>query len=246
MATNSIALPQENFTSPLKTVASATHTIVLIAVITAWSWWGYFSASRMRDAEHPHRVAMYLLTMLWEWSVVAYIFWGVKKHGVSARELIGGRWNSAAAVFKDMAVAAGFWIIAVVVLFCAAIALHVDRSGRTIGFMLPQSGLEIFLWLLLSSTAGFCEEVMFRGYFQRQFKAWTGNIPAGVVLSAAAFGAGHIYQGVRSATVIFIFGLLFSILAEMRKSLRPGMLAHGWQDGLSGLLLRLVKHSSSV
>ena len=242
MATNSIALRREDLTSPPKTVASATHTIVLIAIITAWSCWGYFSAFRMRDAEHPRRAAWYLLTMLWEWSVVAYIFWGAKNHGISARELVGGRWNSAVAVLKDMAVAAGFWIIAVVVLFCAAIALHVDRSGRTISFLLPQSRVEIFLWLLLSSTAGFCEEVMFRGYFQKQFKVWTGSVTAGVVLSAAAFGAGHFYQGIRSATVIFIFGLLFSILSEMTKSLRPGMLAHGWQDVLSGLLLRFVKH----
>jgi len=50
-----------------------------------------------------------------------------------------------------------------------------------------------------------------------------GNVSAGVVLSAIAFGAGHIYQGWRSAIIILVYGLLFGILAEFRKSLRPGM-----------------------
>jgi membrane protease YdiL (CAAX protease family) len=106
--------------------------------------------------------------------------------------------------------------------------------------MLPQSRLEIFLWILTAITAGICEEIIFRGYFQKQFCAWTGNVPAGVLLSAAVFGAGHIYQGWRPAIIIAVYGLLFGILAEMRKSLRPGMITHAWHDGFAGLVGRLV------
>src|SRR5260370_1270632 len=91
-----------------------------------------------------------------------------------------------------------------------------------------------------SATAGICEEIIFRGYFQRQFSAWTGNVSAGVLLSAAAFGAGHIYQGWRSAIIILVYGLLFGILAETRKSLRPGMMTHAWHDGFFGLAGRLI------
>jgi membrane protease YdiL (CAAX protease family) len=106
--------------------------------------------------------------------------------------------------------------------------------------LLPQNQLEIFLWILTSITAGICEEIIFRGYFQRQFSAWTGNVSAGVLLSAAAFGAGHIYQGWRSAIIILVYGLLFGILAEFRKSLRPGMMTHAWHDGFAGLAGRLI------
>ena len=93
---------------------------------------------------------------------------------------------------------------------------------------------------LASLTAGFCEELIFRGYFQRQFSAWTRNVTAGVVLSAVVFGAGHIYQGPKQALIITVYGLLFGILAETTKSLRPGMMAHAWHDGFAGLAGRLL------
>ena len=240
MATDSIAIAQLNLSAPKSTVAGAPHTIFLLAVIAAWSAWGYFGALRMRTAQNPHRAAMYVLTVLWEWSVVAYIAWGARRHGSSLRELIGGKWNDSRAFLKDVGIAAGFWLIALAVLLCTAVALHATKTGQNIRFLLPQNHLEIFLWILTSITAGICEEIIFRGYFQRQFRAWTGNVPAGVLLSAAAFGAGHIYQGWRSAIIIVVYGLLFGILAEMRKSLRPGMMTHAWHDGFAGLAGRLL------
>jgi len=240
LATDSIALAQPNLLAPKSTVAGTAHTIFLLAVIAAWSTWGYFGAVRMRAAQNPHRAAIYVLTILWEWSVVAYIAWGAKRHGSSLRELIGGKWNDSKAFLKDVAIAMGFWFLALVVLFCTAVALHATKTGQNIRYLLPQNQLEIFLWILTSITAGICEEIIFRGYFQRQFGAWTGSMPAGVLLSAAAFGAGHIYQGWRSAIIIVVYGLLFGILAELRGSLRPGMMTHAWHDGFAGLVGRLV------
>jgi hypothetical protein len=87
LATDSIAIPQPNLPAPKSTVAGASHTIFLLAVIAAWSAWGYFGTLQMRTAENPHRAAMYVLTILWEWTVVAYVAWGVKSHGSSLREL---------------------------------------------------------------------------------------------------------------------------------------------------------------
>ncbi len=87
----------------------------------------------------------------------------------------------------------------------------------------------------LSITAGVCEETIFRGYLQQQFIAWTKSVPAGVIFSAIIFGLGHIYQGLRQAGVIAIFGILFGILAAWRRDVKLGMLAHGWQDSLAGI-----------
>jgi len=216
------------------------HTIFLLAVVAAWSTWGYFGAVRMRAAQHPHRAAVYVLTILLEWSVVAYIAWGAKRHGSSLGELIGGKWNDSKSFLRDIGIAAGFWLIALVVLFATALALRADKPGPSMRFLFPQSHLEIALWILTSLTAGICEEIIFRGYFQKQFIAWTGSVPAGVLLSAAVFGAGHIYQSGKSAIIIGVYGALFGILAEMRKSLRPGMMTHAWHDGLVGLAGRLL------
>jgi len=61
------------------------------------------------------------------------------------------------------------------------------------------------------------------------------------LLSAAVFGAGHIYQGGKHAIVIGVYGVLFGILGEMWKSLRPGIMVHAWHDAITGLLVRLVR-----
>ena len=240
MATKSLVLPHDALTPPRATLAGSLHTIVLLAIIVGWSTWGYIGASRMRTDHNPPRAAMYAITILWEWAVVVYIAWGVHRHGSSMRELVGGKWNGLKDFFKDVAIAAGFWIVALAILAATAIAIHAARGGESVRFMLPQGPLESVLWILTSATAGLCEEIIFRGYLQKQFSAWTASIPAGVVLSAVVFGFGHIYQGARSATVILVYGLLFGILAEFRKSLRPGMMTHAWHDGIVGFAARLV------
>ncbi len=89
--------------------------------------------------------------------------------------------------------------------------------------------------MALSISAGFAEELVFRGYLLRELRAMTGSAAAGAVLQAAVFGIAHGYQGVRSVLSITLFGLLFGAFALRARSLRPGMLAHAWTDGASGL-----------
>jgi CAAX protease family protein len=108
-------------------------------------------------------------------------------------------------------------------------------------FILPHGGAEIALWIALSVTAGICEEAIFRGY-QRQFMAFTGSAPAGILISAAAFGVAHVYQGYRVGILIGLYGTMFGILAHWRGSVRPGMMAHAWQDSVSGILAGAIRH----
>ena len=225
-------------TQPL---AAPLHTVVFLFVLAAWAAWGFVMSNRMRANPHPHRVSAYLLTMAWEWCVVAFVYLGVRRRGVTFRNLIGGRWSTAKEFAKDWLVAVVFWLIALAVLGLTAWALHMRAPGSNVRFLLPQSRLEIFLWILLSVTAGICEETIFRGYLQKQLSAWLKSAPMAIVLSAAAFGAGHIYQGTKSAMVIAVYGLLFGILAEWRKSLRPGILTHAWHDVFTGVVASLLR-----
>jgi len=88
----------------------------------------------------------------------------------------------------------------------------------------------------------FARRTIFRGYLQRQFMALTKSAPAGILLSAATFGAAHAYQGFRMMILIALYGAMFGILAYWRGSVRPGMIAHAWQDSLNGVLAVLVRH----
>jgi membrane protease YdiL (CAAX protease family) len=136
----------------------------------------------------------------------------------------------------DVGVAAGFWILSVVLLNLLARALHATSLGATLRAALPRGREEIALWIALSVTAGICEETIFRGYLQHQLIFLTRSSLAGILLSAAAFGAAHAYQGGRMVIVIGVYGALFGALAYWRRSVRPGMIAHAWNDAFSGIV----------
>jgi membrane protease YdiL (CAAX protease family) len=106
---------------------------------------------------------------------------------------------------------------------------------------MPQRGVELAWWIALSITAGMCEETVFRGYLQRQFLAMTKSAPIAILLSAATFGAAHAYQGFRMVILIGLFGAMFGLLAHWRGNVRPGMIAHAWQDSFNGVLASVMK-----
>src|ERR1700737_826175 len=109
------------------------------------------------------------------------------------------------------------------------------EHAASIQTFLPRRGAEILLWVGVSVSAGICEEVVFRGYFQRQFEVFTRSKWIALFLQAALFGISHGYQGVEAAVKIAIFGALYGLLALWRGSLRPGMIAHAGSDILSGI-----------
>ena len=229
--------------SPVRRLAPWWHTILLIVILLTVS----INGTR---ASHPvvgdHKLAQYLWTMGLEWFLIGYIWLGTRKQ-IHMRDLIGGRWATLEDLFLDIVYAGVFWGAAMLVLGVCARLMHLDQAGKIesmrkqISFLAPGTNLELAVWFCLSWTAGFCEEVIFRGYLQRQL-AVIGNSPLlGVVLSAIVFGASHGYEGPARMFLIFVFGLMFGLLAWWRKSLRPGMIAHAWHDSLSGAVLRVLK-----
>jgi membrane protease YdiL (CAAX protease family) len=192
------------------------------------------------------KIPQYISTMIMEWLLVGFIWLGIRKR-MRMRDLIGGRWATMEDFFLDIIYAGVFWMGAMLVLGVSAKAMHLDQAGKIesmrkqIGFLAPGSSLELVVWFCLSWTAGFCEEIIFRGYLQRQFAVMGRSAVVGIILSAIVFGASHGYEGPARMFLIAIFGLMFGVLAYWRKSLRPGMIAHAWHDSLSGAILRLLK-----
>lgn len=224
---------------PFEPVASPLHTIGLLLIIAAVGYFAYRMIHPMPAARANHLFS-YSASIVWEWAAVGYIAWGIRRTGKSLRDLVRGSWQTVRGFLVDLGIAFGFWLAALVVLGILNHFLHASGSREAARALAPQGPLESLLWVALSTTAGFCEEVIFRGYFQRQLGAWTRNAPAGVVLSAALFGAAHAYQGSRGTLLIGAFGLMFGILAESRRSLRPGIMVHAWHDTITGLLMRFV------
>jgi len=224
-------------------LAPAWHTVVVLFALLGTSLAGFEAA---HSTSHAGKLTEYLWTMTWEWLLTGFVYLGIRKRS-KLRDLIGGRWATFDAFLLDVIVATGFWLASIVVLGIAAKLMHVDEGGkvdsmrRQLGFLAPGTTLELLIWFCLSATAGFCEEVIFRGYLQQQFASITRSTLAGVLLSAIVFGAAHGYEGGPRMVLIAIFGLMFGLLAWWRRSLRPGMIAHAWHDALSGAVLRLLK-----
>jgi membrane protease YdiL (CAAX protease family) len=156
-------------------------------------------------------------------------------------EVTGTKWRSFPDFARDFGIAVAFWFVALMVLGATAVALHFRGTKESVGFLAPRGLAQIALWIVVCVTAGFCEETIFRGYLQKQFIAWSGSAGVGLIASAAVFGACHIYQGVKPAIVITVYGLMFGILAQWRKSLRPGMITHALHDTVSGIAVSFLR-----
>jgi len=224
-----------------RSIAPIWHTLLFVVIVLGISALG---ANQDRSAlSHRGRVSMYLLTMAMEWLTVAYLFWGVRKQKrITLRELIGGKWERPEDLLLDMAIAAGFLLISFLVLGGLAVALGLNKQPadvKKLSFLAPRGMLEITLWILVSSTAGFCEEVMYRGYLQKQVAAWTNMAWLAVIAQGLVFGASHAYEGGKRMLLIAVFGMMFGIVALLRKSLRPGMMTHASYDIIAGIALRV-------
>ncbi len=228
-------------------IAPLWHTLVLLVFLLLYSAAG--AKSDHQALKYQGNVLQYTFMMALEWAVFGYVVWGLRLGGVvTIRDVIAGKWETIEDFLLDFAIAAIFWIVAITVLIGGAYALgmakdssqNLEEAKRLLGFLVPRTWIEVVLWFGVAATAGFCEEFIFRGYIQRQFTAISGQVFVGIIVSSMVFGLAHAYEGPQRMLLIFIYGLLFSVLAWLRKNLRPGMMAHAWHDALIGLLLRML------
>src|ERR1700693_4869916 len=190
---------------------------------------GATGASSGHLARHSQAIPIYLAAILMDWLLLYYCWVGVHHWGGNLKTLSGGRWTSWKSLATAVEIAVPFWVL----WEGAAYGVHWllgPSSARSVDSLLPQSLLEILIWIATSMTAGICEEMAFRGYVQRQFHALTGSIVMAVLGQGLVFGLVHSYQGWKNVIVICVLGVLFGILAAWRRNLRTNIMVHAWAD----------------
>jgi uncharacterized protein len=217
-----------------RSIAPWWHTAVILVVQGLLAYRGMIRADQMRAMINPDRVRIYERTILFEWLVLGLVILGVWLHGASILNVLGERWRSGKQVLRDAGIAVLF--LAATIMVSSIAGGHGHGAEKAAQFILPRGGVELAFWVALSISAGICEEGVYRGYLQRQLMALTKSVPAGIILSAAAFGAAHSYLGLPQALVIGVLGVMSGVLAYWCKSVRPGMIAHALQDVLGGIL----------
>ncbi|MBI0401140.1 CPBP family intramembrane glutamic endopeptidase [Cyclobacterium marinum] len=82
-------------------------------------------------------------------------------------------------------------------------------------------GLSIVWLLIVWATAGFGEEIIFRGYLMRQFIKFFGDgkisLAINILIICSFFGYMHMQQGISGQLVVVIIGALLSLIFYLRK-----------------------------
>jgi membrane protease YdiL (CAAX protease family) len=215
--------------------------LIFLLIQAVLAWWGTH-VNKMpapgaggvdQPAQQHGQALLYAANIAGEWLLIFFIWAGVNERQ-GLRGLTGGRWTSWKQAATDVAIAAPFWVLWTATARFTWHLIGPSHEPRGPLSFPPHGLLDISAWLALSATAGFCEEIMYRGYFQQQVRAITGSAAVAVVAQALLFGLGHTYQGWKPVFVITILGLLYGLLALWRRNLRSAMIAHAWSDMFEG------------
>lgn len=136
-------------------------------------------------------------------------------------------------------------VAALLVLACYAQVFYIHRASRTPDglaqlrqsmsgplHMLPRIPKERALWVLLSLTAGICEEILYRGFLPAYLNHIFPDVPffLAIVIAAALFGIGHLYQKLSGVLGTGLVGLVFGLLYLFTGSLLLSMIVHALFD----------------
>lgn len=218
-------------------IASWWHTGLVMAAVAGLSLASHYQHgfANLHLPGMSSHLSSYLTVTMAEWLLIFVIWLPLRRRGLRLVSVVAGRWDSAKAFFRDLGLAIGwFFVIALPISWLA------DRLGgpsKSVDINLaPTTVLELAGWLAVSVTAGFCEEFIFRGYLTQQFSACSGSRALGTVGQAVFFGLCHGYYHKVVMFSVMLLGLALGLLAQWRRSLRPGMLAHGLTDSLGGVI----------
>ncbi|MGA7625843.1 MAG: CPBP family intramembrane glutamic endopeptidase [Candidatus Acidiferrales bacterium] len=226
-------------------IASWHHLIGFLLIMAGIAALGYRAqhasggTSSGQLADHSKAIYAYLVAGVMDWALLYYCWAGVHDRGGNLSTLSGGRWASWRVLAADVVITVPFWAL------WEATAYGVNwllgpSTAKSVNDLLPRTFLEILLWIAVSITAGFCEELAFRGYLQSQLHALSGSLAVAVIAQALVFGLAHGYQGWKAVIVISVLGVLYGLLAAWRRNLRANIMAHALSDIWEGWLKFVV------
>ena len=247
LASEELVMAQPETIQDSKQIASWGHFAGFLAIMGGMVAMGFYAQHAAGTASaggggqlagHASAIPIYLVAAAMDWALLYYCWVGVHRQGGTLETLSGGRWKTWKSVVVDLGIALPFWALWEGTAYGVHWLLG-PSSAKTVDSLLPQSLLEILVWIGVSITAGICEEMAFRGYLQRQFHA-LGGVVFAVLGQGVVFGLAHAYQGWKNTVVISVLGILFGALAAWRKNLRANIVVHAWADIWGGWLGAMV------
>ncbi|PYK47274.1 MAG: hypothetical protein DME20_12640 [Verrucomicrobia bacterium] len=150
-----------NDSSVQRAVAPAWHTVVLLLILFGFSFASAHTGGLTPFGSKIGRAFGYIVIIIFEWAVVAFIWFGARQRGIRMADLVGGSWARPIHIVRDIAIAIAFLIVSAGVLSGLDYFLK-TAPNQAIRNLLPQGPIEVVLFLATSLTAGFCEELIYR------------------------------------------------------------------------------------
>lgn len=203
--------------------------LLIVFPVVSYPWTDPTAFLEKMGKDHFFWTVGMVATIVWQWFLFLFIWmtvWrentGLKGIGFTKIRLIHFGW------------AIAFLLASNVILLGLEYILSQFGLGipGELGFLVPDDPPRMAIWVVVSFTAGFCEETAFRGYLLTRLQKLSGTkkwLLAGIV-SSVVFGLGHTYQGLGGFIVISVYGGLFALLYWRTGSLWPCIIAHSLQD----------------
>ena len=213
------------------------HLIAVFLVVGA-PIWDLFEIRRLKVSADPRvRVKWYAKVVVASWTlaVIAVLATGGREIWNMAETvswLPHGEGVKAFLIGLLAAMLVGQLVPVVLMRSNEKLQARVRQALSSLYFILPVTRAERWWWVVVSLSAGVCEEVLYRGflihYFQGAPLYWSLTIA--IVGSIVAFGIGHSYQGFRGVVGTAILGVVFAVLFLMTGSLLVPVLLHAFVD----------------
>ena len=95
---------------------------------------------------------------------------------------------------------------------------------------LLRSPRDAWLFALVVLVAGGVREEIQRAFLLHRFSVWLGGPTVGLMVTSAAFGAGHLMQGVDAAIATGVLGAFWGVIYLRRRSAIAPMVSHAGFD----------------
>lgn len=217
------------------------HVLIAVIVVAyplyaALDWFGRGRA-RLETGESRARMGFYRQSMIELWVLTPLVLFWWFRSGRTLPDiglgLPGGLafWIGAVLVVA-LAVVFGRQIAAVRVSAEAREAVRGQMRGSA-ALVIPRAGRERRMWVGVSLTAGFCEEVLYRAFLMWYLMTWLPAVAAGAI-SAVVFGVAHLYLGWDGVLRAAVAGAVFAAAYLVTGSLWVPVALHVLVDVASG------------
>ncbi len=217
-------------------------TALFLALLVAFPAWDVLEVRRLRAATNIKAREFYYWRILGvEWTVTLFVILLLGWHATIFFNVIARpSWMPPQSTLLVLLAAfvVGLAVPIVVAARRTPGATFITKQLASIDYLLPKTPAQRWLFLLVSLTAGICEEVIFRAFALHYLTALLPgtSIWVCVVLAAILFGLIHMGQGVAGVLSTGFLGAIFSILYIGFGSLWAPILLHILLDARFALL----------